>query len=747
MLTGCALAATTWSCGDDPAPAGAGSPATADAQVSTDADIALDAAPPVDTDVDAPPEDATADAAQSVDVPQTVDAAPDLPAAPQCQAATDCPATGNPCVQPACTAAGQCATVSADGLGCDDGQPCTIAAYCKAGKCVAKLSAACECAADADCKTLEDGDLCNGTLYCDKLAFPFRCKVNPASVVTCDPASDTACSKSVCASKTGLCAPTPAEQAKQVCTAGKGCAWHAKEPGEVTATVACEDGNKCTTGDYCAGGQCQAGQDTCSCKSNADCADQDDGNLCNGKQFCNLATGQCLWNPATVVPCPSVDNTTCKKIACHPKTGQCIAVEAKEAKQACDKLPNGQAPCLWVVKAPGDPMPLVECDDGNPCTSNDTCVGGNCAAGTLVCECQSHADCAAKDDGDLCNGTWYCDKSGDKPACKPNPAGAVVCGDQPKSNCLKKACEPKSGQCLLAFANEGAACDDGDPCTVSEACAAGSCAGKPNPCDDGDLCTQDLCKAATGCGHAKANCDDGNACTLDLCNPKTGQCDLQPLAMDGKPCDADDNTCTPVDLCAAGTCKAGSPIVCKLAAGPCEVAVCVNAKPSFTCAVVAKPEGAPCADGDTCTIGAACSKGQCTPGSAERFYAKPVGPTGKHSVLSGVAPSEGGDVVVAGGTWSGSASQPADSAWWVARLDRLGKVVWQHETPLPAPHPSARAFAVAALADGGAVAAGGATTAQAGLNAQFARVDAKGTLLWSKDFGQAGADEVALAVA
>jgi hypothetical protein len=38
----------------------------------------------------------------------------------------------------------------------------------------------CACTNDSDCAKSEDGNLCNGTLYCDKsVAGAFECKVNP----------------------------------------------------------------------------------------------------------------------------------------------------------------------------------------------------------------------------------------------------------------------------------------------------------------------------------------------------------------------------------------------------------------------------------------------------------------------------------------------------------------------------------------------------------------------------------------
>jgi hypothetical protein len=52
------------------------------------------------------------------------------------------------------------------------------------------------------------------------------------------------------------------------------------------------------------------------------------------------------------------------------------------------------------------------------------------------------------------------------------------------------------------------------------------CTGRPygTPCDDGDVCTVgDACDGLGGCkATGRLNCDDGNPCTRDDCDPATG---------------------------------------------------------------------------------------------------------------------------------------------------------------------------------------------------------------------------------
>src|SRR5690606_36437054 len=115
----------------------------------------------------------------------------------------------------------------------------------------------------------------------------------------------------------------------------------------------------------------------------------------------------------------------------------------------------------------------------------------------------------------------------------------------------------------------GAACDDGDPCTVDDACdAAGVCLGTPMACDDGVTCTSDQCVA--------------------------GECVHETMA----------GLCLADGACAAtGTAAAGNP--CRLCRPEGGVATLVDA-----------PDGDTCSDGDQCTVGDSCQAGSCVPGAA-----------------------------------------------------------------------------------------------------------------------------------
>ncbi len=498
----------------------------------------------------------------------------------------------------------------ADKTPCEDGDKCTTS-FCKAGKCVTDANI-CVCKVTADCAKKEDGDACNGTLYCDTTTPKNACRVNPSTVVTCDVSSDGKCKTTTCDKKTGKCVVKIPPAGKIVlcdadgdgntcsktdrcedgkCTLGtnictckedKDCA--AKEDGDlcngtlycdITLTVpacavnpatvvgckksqpslcgthgcdpktgkctfkakgdnnACDDDNPCTVGDVCKAGSCKPGTDLCACSKAADCAKFDDGNPCNGTFFCNAATGKCLLNPTTVVACK--DNDACTTTACDPKTNKCVT-KPVAAGALCDA-------------------------DSNPCTAFDSCDGkGTCEKGTPICVCQKDADCSSNEDGDLCNGTLYCDKSTSPASCKVNPKTVKTCKTAGDTACEKTVCVKKTGTCKKQPEPEFTACEDGNKCTAGDRCESGKCIGGIDLCacksdsdcvDDGNPCNGvpycDKTSQPFACktlAKSAISCTGGIGCAPKACDPTTGKC--SPLA-DAAKCD-DNNPCS-MDTC------------------------------------------------------------------------------------------------------------------------------------------------------------------------------------------------------
>ena len=185
-----------------------------------------------------------------------------------CKGDADCAPLASPCEIASCGADGYCAvTTLADSAACDDGDPCTSDTACSNGTCVGKYT--CECKTDADCATQEDGNLRNGTLYCDTTGATPKCAPNPSTIVTCDSSLDTDCEKNVCDPKTGACVKLALQNG-----------------------TPCDDGEACTGPDACKGGNC-TGPSSCECQKEEDCAQFDDANPCNGTLYCDVTEFAC----------------------------------------------------------------------------------------------------------------------------------------------------------------------------------------------------------------------------------------------------------------------------------------------------------------------------------------------------------------------------------------------------------------------------------------------------------------------
>ncbi len=224
------------------------------------------------------------------------------------------------------------------------------------------------------------------------------------------------------------------------------------------------------------------------------------------------------------------------------------------------------------------------CDDGNACTQMDACNAGVCVGASPV-------TCAAMD---------TCHDAG--------------------------TCDPMTGACSNPVKPEGSLCDDGDRCTLSDRCIAGACmpvstvtcaaldachdAGvcdkvtglcsnpeKPEgtACDDGNLCTlSDVCIAGTCTAGGIVDCLAPDNChDAGKCDPATGAC-VNPEKPTGTPCD-DGNACTVNDVCVSGVCQASVPFDCAPSdechdSGTCDPM-------TGACSNPAKPDGSMCSKG------------------------------------------------------------------------------------------------------------------------------------------------------
>jgi hypothetical protein len=485
----------------------------------------------------------------------------------------------NPCTSDACDPMSGCTFANQpNGLSCSDGNVCTGEEVCSNGMCTNAPDLDCgdgngctvdSCAPPNGCRNLPISGCCTTNADC---ADASACTQNERCVagqclsdpVSCD--DGNSCTNDSC-SPTGGCANIPVVNGiscgdGNVCNGQETC-----QNGMCAAgtTLNCSDGNACTTDGCNPQTGCTQQPTPGCCTIDADCAD---GSACTINE-------RCVANVCVSDPLACNDNNPCTGDSCNP-AGGCTFTPVPNG-QSCSNLDfcDGLETCQSGTCTGSAPP---NCNDGNPCTT-DTCNGnvGCTHAGVAGC-CFTDGDCA---DADACTINSRCVAN----TCQSD---ARNCNDG--NGCTTDGCDPAIG-CTNTPVIDGTGCADQSVCDGAETCTGGACQeGIPPNCDDANFCTQDRCDNATGCRHdpiasccntdpecadsdncttverctaqhtcatTPRTCVDGITCTADSCDPAVG-CVFTPAT--GAPCD-DGDACTMSDTCSAGIC-AGSPRDC-----------------------------------------------------------------------------------------------------------------------------------------------------------------------------------------
>ena len=532
---------------------------------------------------------------------------------------------GNPCTDDSCDSVLGC--LNTDNTDpCSDGDACTTNDTCAGGSCVGGAALDCDdanpctddsCDAVLGCLNVDntedcgDGLFCNGSEVCDM----GMCQPGsyPCGALLCDEATDTCVE---CLGDTDCDDADPCTD--NTCNAGTCMTTDNTDP--------CDDGLDCTENDVCQAGVC-AGDPIPGCGKCTTALDCDDANPCTDD---SCPAGLCVY-VFNSDPCD--DGSVCTvDDACA--AGTCVGgppLDCDDADVCTDDSCDPIAGCLYADNT-------APCDDGDACTTVDTCAGGTCTGGPAP-DCDDGNPCT----DDACDPVLGCvhtannDPCDDGNACTTNDtcsAGMCVGGAAPDCDdgnlCTDDSCDPVMG-CVSV--NNADPCDDGNACTIDDTCSSGMCVGGgPADCDDGNPCTDDSCDPVDGCestantapcedgnacttndicsagmcvGGAAPNCDDANPCTDDSCDPIDGCINADNI----DPCD-DGDACTTDDTCAAGSCAGGPPPDCD-DGNPCTDDTC---DPVLGCVNTNNTD--PCDDGNACTTGDTCSLGVCVGGAA-----------------------------------------------------------------------------------------------------------------------------------
>jgi hypothetical protein len=277
----------------------------------------------------------------------------------------------------------------------------------------------------------------------------------------------------------------------------------------------CDDGQYCTVGETCLDGKCQGGAsndcgiqaDPCTavtCKeATKSCVKepQSDGTPCANTDLCTVnaqcKAGQCVGSPKDCFFAPGVDD--CHVGTCDPKTGKCNPSPGNDGQPCKDAgdLCNENKTCSQGNCTGGTPVDCSYmgsgCDAGvcdpkdGSCTTQPIAAGGSCPDAADECNaglCDANGTCnpsplkagtACQSAADECNAA-QCDGKG---ACVAVPLAAGTACQSAVDACNTAQCDGK-GLCAPHAANEGKSCNDGNTCTVSDACVAGVCSGTPD---------------------------------------------------------------------------------------------------------------------------------------------------------------------------------------------------------------------------------------------------------------------------
>lgn len=455
---------------------------------------------------------------------ETPDVGVDLPP-PPCELGQPCN-DGNPCTADDVCVDGFCVGTP---YTCDDGRPCTMDVCDGLGNCGYSLLVG-KCLVNGICAKngeLKPGDQCS---MCDPLKNQFQW--TPKPLLPCDDGSKCTtgdkCVGGICQGDEVVCQDDGNACTKSTCIPEIGCV---QKPNNIS----CEDGNLCTTWDYCTGGECVGGP-TVSCDDFNACTDDycspdkgcyhtnldgnpcDDGNACTVDDECE--DGECESGSETL---HCEDWTDCTDDICDPSVGCTYPLNGNPCCVLDNNLCNDNDPCTVdscdvntgaCLYAPNQGA----CSDGDLCTYSDICTGGECRG--LPVNCDDKNPCTL----DLCNSSVGCIHEALSGACNDNSVCTlndwcvdgkckglrIDCNDY--NFCTDDICDPVQG-CKHAF--NGAPCNDFNLCTTNDQCISGSCSGLSKNCNDNNPCTSDACVASVGCQNLfnMEPCEDGNPCT------------------------------------------------------------------------------------------------------------------------------------------------------------------------------------------------------------------------------------------
>jgi outer membrane protein assembly factor BamB len=385
--------------------------------------------------------------------------------------------------------------------------------------------------------------------------------------------------------------------------------------------------------------------------------------FCSGDQHCldceACVEGLCVLDESRLNACGECGPAP-EEICDDSQDNDCDGHTDEECSELCEGVTCDQPPgpchddegicsngvCTYQRKPEG-----TACDDGDTCTTADECYRGACQGTPATCDTPPPNECtdaytmrSYAAEGSCTAGSCNyghqdvnCQSGCADGACVGDPCAGVVC-DQPPGPCYEAAGVCSKGSCSYPPISDGTACDDGQSCTVDDACQNGVCSGTamtcntppPSECLDQNTMrsyeTEGFCRDGacsynfqdSNCAHG---CENGRCmgdpCAGVACDNPPNQCYLVPGTCTDGVCNysyangsacSDGDACTVGDTCQNGTCS-GTAVVCNNPPNQCYHAQgsCSGGECSYD-----YNNGAGCDDGDACTVGDTCQSGTCS---------------------------------------------------------------------------------------------------------------------------------------
>ena len=271
----------------------------------------------------------------------------------------------------------------------------------------------------------------------------------------------------------------------------------------------------------------------CPCNSDAQC---DDGVFCNGSEWCS-----CTCRSGSPPQCPP-DGIDCTLDGCGLVGDSCAHVPNDNLCPDDGNFCNGEEYCDPVMGCSSRNEP--ECDDPVDCTKDicslilnscqhlpidDSCPGEqvcNVFLGCVVCTADFLCD-----DEVFCNGVETCDVAAG--ICRPDPLDP--CDDG--IDCTLDACSENQGCGHQSVDSE---CMGGLVCSSSFGCV--ECTTDAH-CDDDQFCSGvETCNELECQPGTLVDCDDEVLCTIDACHEDTDTCSntpYNPNCPPGMVCDSE----------------------------------------------------------------------------------------------------------------------------------------------------------------------------------------------------------------